>query len=723
MLLVHKTVECRTGRGRFYFPLLGRPLLLVLCAAVSACTRHHIAPEKTHTAAPSVGAQRVTLDTIGISTSAMDTAVQPCDDFFQYSCGGWLKQTEIPAEESRWSRSFSEINKRLELQLKDILEGLVQQYPQTQGGISRGGAADGDQKKLALLYQGCVDTAALDKSTPLKTLSSEVIGSIDAMTSTSELAGVIGKLHRIGVNVAFSIAPEQDFEDATQMIAEFDQSGLGLPDREYYLSDDKKKSQIRQFYRAHINKVMSLSGTSKEDRSAVIFKIEAALAKAAQDRVTRRKPEAVYHPDKPTKLSEYLPNFDWTAYFAAIGLPNMMSAKRINFTSTTYFAELSKVIKNASLTAWKAYLKWHVLHSFGDHLDESMRTARFELRQKLTGQQKNRARWKRCISLTNSLLGDVLGREFVARHFAKESKEAVTAMIHGVRKAFAANLADLDWIDDDTRATAATKSTQMEFLVGYPSKWRSYPYEAGDSYIVHMLRARENEVAYDLKKIGAPVDRTLWSMSPSTVNAYYNPLKNHMVFPAGILQPPFYDRRSAFAVNMGSLGMIVGHELTHGFDDQGSKFDGDGNMKGWWSATVRSRFETQTACIEKQYSSFDALQDTKLNGALTLGENIADAGGIKLAFSAYRSRVKSEAALDRGTVEGFSSDQQFFVAAAQSWCAKYRPEYAAMLVQVDPHSPPKFRINGTLSNMPEFAAAFSCTDTSNMTHNPQCSVW
>jgi len=650
----------------------------------------------------------VSLAEVGLSAEAIDRSVDPCQDFYRFACGGWMDKTEIPSDKPRWVRSFSEIHKSNEQELLRILEESRKLAP-----------SSGARGRLGAYYGACVDEAAIEAQglAPLEPLMKEIAKVRDAKTLTE----AVMQLHRRRVWALFDISADQDFKDATKVIAHLDQSGLGLPDRDYYVVDDEDKKKIRAAYLEHVQKMLVLAG-NKEARAkkmaADVLEIETELAKVSKTKVERRDPKGLYNKIDRSGLESTVGNFDWKRYFDGIGRPKLTD---ISVTAPKFFEGMNALVKKVRPAQWKSYLTWHVVHSLAPALGHKLVHEDFRMRQVLSGQPEMRPRWKRCVAATDEAMGEQLAQPYIEKRFAGKSKEAAQVLIHEISRAFDQRLDELDWMDDKTRARAREKLQKMAFLIGYPSKYKQYDFEIGpDSYAKNLMAARAWELSDNLSRLDRPVDREEWEMSPPTVNAYYHPLKNQMVFPAGILQPPFYSVDAKVAVNLGAMGMVVGHELTHGFDDQGAQFDADGNLRDWWEPKVSATFKSKTGCVEKLYSGFELLPGLKQNGELTLGENIADMGGIKLAFRAYRSIREGQVP---NVAEGFTEDQQFFLATGQSWCALARDEFIRLATQNDPHSQPRNRINGPMSQLPEFAEAFSCASGTPMHPEKVCSVW
>ncbi|HEU4409004.1 MAG TPA: M13 family metallopeptidase [Polyangiaceae bacterium] len=651
----------------------------------------------------------VTLGDVGLDPTALDRSADPCQDFFQYACGGWLQKIEIPADRSRWGRSFSEIAERNEIELRRILEGASSQP-----------SSDPATQAIGTFYGACMDEGAVEAA---GTKGVEpLLKRARAARDVPSLVAAVAELHRHGIFPLFRLGSEQDSKDATRVIARLDQGGLGLPDRDYYVNDDAKSKDIRAKYAEHVARVFALAGKKPAEAKKAaddVMALETELAKVSKTRVERRDPSGMYNKLDRAGVAKLAPKWGWDAYFKGLGFADL---RDINVTAPAFVQGLDRLLAATKPAAWQSYLEWHVLNASAEALPKKFVDEGFALQQVLTGQKQQRERWKRCVEATDQALGEYLGQPFVARRFAGESRDAARQMVLAISQAFGERLGELDWMDEKTKERARFKRQQMAYLIGYPSKWRVYDFALDKKvHAANVLAGQAFEMKRQLAKVGKPVDREDWQMSPPTVNAYYDPQLNHMAFPAGILQPPFYSARSAVAVNLGAIGMVVGHELTHGFDDEGSQYDAKGNLESWWEPETRKRFEGKTQCVVDQYSAYEPLPGVKLNGKLVLGENIADIGGLKLAFRAYRALRKD--ARERLVADGFDEDQQFFLSFGQSWCSKDREEVARLLAQVDPHSPAKFRVNGTLTNSPEFARAFSCAEGKALSPKRRCDVW
>lgn len=650
-------------------------------------------------------------ETLSFDQASLDRSAAPCADFYQYACGGWLKTHPIPADQSRWGR-FNELAERN----KDVLRGLLEKASAPDPKRS---ASD---RRMGDLYAACLDEGAAEKkgADPLK----DALALIDGLESPKGLPLLLARLHASGVGAGFSFDAAQDFKDSTKVIGELDQSGLGLPDRDYYFKDDERSRTIRAQYLWHAAKTFGLLGSdpaAAAGQAEAVMRVETALARVSLDRVSRRDPEKVYHRMSAGELARLAPAFDWDRYLAETGAPR---SAWLNVAIPDFAAGFSALVSTAPLSDWKAYLRWQAARSASPWLARAFVEEDFDFYgRKLTGAKELKPRWKRCVELTDSALGHDLGRRYAAETFGIQGKMKMTQMTTAIRKALKKDIEGLDWMTPRTKKKALEKLGTFVEKVGYPDEWLDYQGVAVDraDLFSSVLSARRYETKRRLSKIAKPVDRKEWHMTVPTVNAYYNPQLNEIVFPAGILQPPFFDRTGDDAFNLGAIGMVIGHELTHGFDDEGRKFDKDGNMADWWTPEDAKAFEAKTACVADQYSGYEALPGLKINGKLTLGENTADNGGVLVARMALREL--EAAGVKLGDAEGFSPEQRLFLGFAQVWCQNRTEESARMLVQVDPHSPSRSRVIGPLSNSPEFAKAFSCKTGDAMVGAKACRVW
>ncbi len=686
-----------------------RPAVLSAClaaAALVACRR-----------VPSPAAAKEALPP-PIEEAALDRATPPCQDFFQFACGGWLARTEIPADRPFWHRGFAEVAERNQQLLRRILE---------EAAAGRAAPADRFAEKLGAYYAACMDEEGIERR-GLAELKAEW-ARIDAVTDRSALAGELARLHAAGVQAPFPLVASQDAKDATQVILTLAQGGLTLPDREFYLSEEGKFPELRRELAGHLRRMLALAGVPPSEADAqasAIEGIERALAETHWTRTERRDPTRNYNRVDRPGLEKLAPALPWARFFEGLGHPALSA---VNVSTPRFVAEAGRLFETQPLEAWKAYLRWHLLDEVARAraLPRAFVEESFRLESKaLTGAKALLPRWKHCVDATDRALGFALGRIFVARHFGAEGKVRTTRLVGEIEKAMERDLERLPWMDAATREGARRKVATLRNKVGHPEVWRDYSTLAvsRDAFLPNVLAAARFETNRRLDKVGKPLDRTEWQMTPPTVNAYYSPSMNEIVFPAGILQPPFFNRAAPETVNYGAIGMVVGHELTHGFDDQGRRYDADGNLVDWWTPAVSKEFEGRAQCVVDQYASYETLPGVRLNGKLTLGENIADLGGLRLAFEAMSAARRSEPGAD-AAMAGFSPDQQFFVGYAQSWCAKYREENLRLRAVTDPHSPARFRVNGPLSNMGEFAAAFRCAEGTPMVRPAErrCEVW
>ena len=650
---------------------------------------------------------------VGVDKAAMDTSAAACDDFYQYACGNWIKTTDIPGDEASWYRSFSVIRERNEEILRGILEGLAK-------GETYGGKYE---KELGDFYASCMDESSIEAlgTKPLEPW----LKAIDGIKDAASLTRVLGKLHADGMAIVFELSSAQDFGDATQVVGMLWQGGLGMPEREYYLESTPKMTELRAKYEKHVAAMMKLAGDTDAKAQAdakTVLAVETAFAKAWMSKEDRREPKKIHHHASRAELPKVATGIGWDAFLEGAAAKDLQA---FNVGQPDFFKAVGQMIGGkVSLADWKTYLRWHVYRLHADNLPARFVNEKFEWRKALVGVGTLPPRWKRCVRKVDDAMGEALAQPFVKKTLGSEGKTTVVEMVRGIEATMHENLEKLPWMDDATRKAAFTKLGKIANKIAYPDKWRSYDGLAIDrgQYLADVSHASTFEVRRQLAKIGKPVDRAEWLMSPPTVNAYYDAQLNEMVFPAGILQPPFYANAVPMPMNLGGIGMVMGHELTHGFDDEGRQFDADGNLKDWWAPSVNTEFERRAECVKKQFDGYTVLDGIHVNGKLTLGENIADLGGLKLAFYAMKTRL-AQTKVPPVASDGFSPDQQFFLGFAQSWCGKIRDEALRHQVATNPHSPAHLRVNGPLSNLPEFAQAFECKPNAKMMRADRCEVW
>jgi endothelin-converting enzyme/putative endopeptidase len=649
----------------------------------------------------------------GFDTTSIDKSVDPCNDFYKFACGKFAANHPIPADQPGVDQFYALYNVNTQ-----SLNGILNKA--AAGGAGR----SSDEQKIGDYYKACMDTDGINAKglAPVEPLLKE----IDALKSMDGAAELIGRLQRIGVNVFFGYGEQQDFKDASKQIASVDQGGLGLPEKDYYLRTGAKDVTLREQYVAHVAKMLEMSGTgpeqaAKDAKSILAFETE--LAKASMGVTERRQPENVYHLQPISTFEATFPGFDFGTFQKAIYSPRVTE---INNVSPPFFPALVKSMNATDLQTLKAYMRYQVLTSFAGRLPHNFDAENFDFYgRKLNGQPEQAARWKRCSNSVNGALGEALGKVYVEQYFAGDSKAKMVQMVSDIEAAMDRDLDQLDWMSAETKVRAKEKLHAVANKIGYPDKWRDYSKleVKPDDALGNMQRANAFENDRQLNKIGKPVDHSEWGMTPPTVNAYYDPSMNDINFPAGILQPSFYDPKQDDAVNYGHIGAVIGHELTHGFDDEGKKFDAKGNLADWWTADDTKKFVERTDCIVNEYGNFVAVDDVKVNGKLTLGENTADNGGLLLAYMAYLDRAKKEGVDLMAKKDGYTAPQRFYIGFAQNYCENSRPESVRNQVLTDPHSPDHFRANGAIVNQPGFAAAFGCKKGSPMVPTNSCRVW
>jgi putative endopeptidase len=639
----------------------------------------------------------------GVDPKNMDLSVKPCDDFFRYANGAWLKANPIPADQTIWG-GFSELGERNRNVLHDILEE-----------ASKSKAPKGSLKqKVGDFYASGMDEAAIEKA-GLKPLEAD-LKRIAALKDDKDVAKLLAEGRRIGLGGSFGFFVGQDPKESTRYIGQLNQGGLGLPDRDYYTKDDAKSKELREKYVAHLTKMFELMGDATDaakKNADTVMALETRLAKASMTRVEMRDPNKVYNKMNLAKLEELAPNFSWKSYFGAMGVADKLGD--LNVRQPGFFAELSAATKETPLADWKTWLRWNLIRGNASELSSAFVNESFAFYgTTLSGQKEMQPRWKRMSSATDSALGEALGQLYVDRAFSPKAKTRMLELVGNLKVALRERIQKLEWMTDATKQQALRKLEAFRVKIGYPDAWKDYSKVEINraSFLQNVRAARSFEINRNLAKLGKPIDRTEWGMTPPTVNAYYSPTMNEIVFPAGILQPPFFDPEADDAVNYGGIGMVIGHEMTHGFDDQGSQFDADGNLRNWWQPEDRKAYTSRTDLVVKQFETYEPLQGQKINGKLTLGENIADLGGLKIAFEALKASMKGKP--EPKPIDGFTWQQRFFLGAAQIWRNNIREEALRLRLNTDPHSPGEFRVVGPLSNLPEFFDAFGCGDGTKM---------
>ncbi len=650
---------------------------------------------------------------VGFSIDNIDKTLDPCVDFYQYACGNWLKNTEIPADQSSWV-SFTELDERNLVTLKDILDKASAGVP---------GRTPVEQK-IGDFYGACMDEKTVDEK-GLAPLQPE-LDRIAAVKDKASLIDVIAQVHLIGPNPLFNFYSASDLHNANKVIAYIDQGGLSLPDRDYYLKDDARMTEMRKHLVDYITQMFTLAGQSPQQAGGsaqTVLRIETELAKAYMDRTMRRDPKNRDHKMTRDAVLAMAPNFYFDRYFTDIAAPKF---SELNVSNPEFFKQVNAVLESESLDGLKTYVSWHMLRGSAPWLSQPFVDANFKMRQALTGQKEIQARWKRCIELTDDSLGEALGQKYVEVTFGPEGKQRMLKMVDALEKSLDQDIQGLPWMSAETKRQARVKLQAIRNKIGYPDTWRDYSsvrVVSGD-LMGNVERANEFESKRQIAKIEKPLDRKEWGMTPPTVNAYYSGSYNEIVFPAGILQPPFFDKQMDDAVNFGGIGLVIGHELTHGFDDQGRKFDPEGNLRDWWTPEDGKEFEKRVSCVADEYSNFVAVDDLKLNGRLTLGENTADNGGARIAYNAMEELIAADRTGKAAQkIDGYTPEQRFFLGFARVWCQKQTPEYARMQVTTNPHSPGKYRVNGVVQNMPEFQKAWGCKAGQPMVAENACHVW
>jgi putative endopeptidase len=649
-----------------------------------------------------------------IDPSNFDTSVKPSDDFFLYASGGWIKRTEIPPEYSRWG-SFNQLIEHN----NDALHAIAEK-------ASKSKSTDADGKKVGDFFASGMDEKSIEamKTKPLK----DELTKIDGMKDRNDVLKEIAHLHMIGVNAFFNFGSGQDDKDSTREIAQAVQGGLGMPDRDYYTKTDDASKRLRDAYLAHVTTMLTLLGEPQAkaaEDAKKIMALETSLAQASRTRVELRDPQKNYNKMTPDEFQKITPDWNWGDYFSGIGLTNPGD---IDVHQPDFFKAMNTAFTATSIDDWKTYLRWHLINAAASALSNDFVNEDFNFNEKtLRGTPKIKPRWKRVITSEDGEIGEALGKLYVNEYFPPAAKARALELINNLKEALADRIKSLEWMDETTKQKALEKLAAFQVKIGYPEKWRDYSTLMIDRgpFVLNELRAENFESKRELNKIGKPVDRTEWGMTPPTVNAYYNPKMNEIVFPAGILQPPFFFANADDAVNYGGIGAVIGHEMTHGFDDQGRQYDKVGNLTDWWTKESADAYETRRKAVVDQYNEYEALPGLHVNGELTQGENIADIGGVKVAYAALQKALDKHPEDRNKKIDGFTPEQRFFLAFAGVWRQKIRDEDQKLRLNVDPHSPGHFRVNGPLSDLPEFQKAFNIPDGSPMVRaaDKRVNIW
>ncbi len=650
---------------------------------------------------------------VSFDRAAMDTKADPCQDFYQYACGGWRASHPVPADKARFGR-FDELREYNLSVLHSILEDAAK--PGAHGPLAT---------KVGNFYAACMDEKAVEAK-GIQPIASW-LNKVAAIQNRKQVLDVVASMQANGLRPVFIFGAAPDMHNSTIHIASVDQGGLTLADRDYYLKQDAKMTEVRAKYLEHIQKMLTLAGETPEQAAAdskTILALETKIADANMDRVARRDPKNRDHKMTVAELQKQAPEIDFPRYFKLVGATPFDS---LNVGNPEFFQKLSGLLASEPVDSWKTYLRWRIIKSSSPLLSKPFVDENFAFQGKyLSGQQELEARWKRCTTMTDNSLGEALGPLYVAKAFPKEAKQRMDVLVAAIEESMGKDIQSLEWMSPETKTAAAGKLHKVTNKIGYPAKWKDYSRVVikRNDLVGNYLAASIFEEKRNLNKLGKPVDKSEWGMTPPTVNAYYNPSENNINFPAGILQAPFFSTKVDEAVNYGGIGVVIGHELTHGFDDQGRKFDGDGNFTNWWGPTDGPEFERRASCVADEYSSFVAVKDDKgevhLNGKLTLGENTADNGGLKLAFMSMTKQAGDK--IDT-PIDGFTPAQRFFIGFAQVWCENVTPQRARELALIDPHSPGRYRVIGTVQNSPEFPKAFGCKPGDAMVPANACHVW
>jgi endothelin-converting enzyme/putative endopeptidase len=649
----------------------------------------------------------------GFDASSIDPTADPCTDFYKFSCGKFAANHPIPGDQPAVDQFYALYNVNTQ-----SLNGILTKA--AAGGAGR----TPNEQKIGDYYKSCMDTDAIESKglAPVQPW----LDKINAVDSAKDIPLLAGEMQRVGIDVFFGYGEQQDFKDASKQIAFIDQAGLGLPERDYYLRTGAKDETIRKQYVEHVAKMLTLAGTpaaQAEKDAAAILAFETVLAKASMPVTDRRDPEKTYHLQPLATFETVVSPAYFSEFRKGIHSPEITE---LNNANPEFIKAMMEALRQTDVATLQAYMRYHLLTTSASRLPKRFDDENFDFYgRKMTGQPDQSARWKRCSNAVNGAMGEALGEVYVSQYFAGDSKTKMLEMVHDIEAAMGADIDQIDWMSAPTKVRAKEKLHGVANKIGYPDKWRDYSKLAvtPDDALGNRFRATAFENDRVLNKIGQPVDHSEWGMTPPTVNAYYDPSMNDINFPAGILQPAFYDRNQDDAVNYGHIGAVIGHELTHGFDDEGRKFDAKGNLSDWWTPEDAKKFDSRADCLVNEYGSFIAVDDVKVNGKLTLGENTADNGGLVLAYMAYLERAKKSNVDLKARVNGYTAPQRFYIGYAQNWCENSRPDAIRQQVLTDPHSPDHFRANGAIVNQPGFADAFSCKKGTPMVPANSCRVW
>lgn len=647
----------------------------------------------------------------GFDTSFMNTSVSPCEDFFEFANGTWLKNTEIPAAESRWG-TFNILADRNNEILRDILEGAAK----------KPGIKDSDTQLIGDFYSTCMDEATIERlgTKPIEPILKEIA----ALSTAADVRRQIARMHLNGLPSVFSFSAGPDLKDADVVIVNAFQAGLSMPNRDYYTNTDDRSKETREKFTAYVRNMFKLLGDNEAaaaENAATVLKLQTRLANASLAQVELRNPDNRYNKVTLEDAQKLTPGISWEAYFTE---RNVKGVNGMNIAPAKFFQEASAMIGDVPVSEWKTYFRWMTVNAAAPYLPKAFADENFEFFGKfLSGQKERQPRWKTCVQNTNSNLGEAVGMEYVRRQFKPEAKARMDELIDNLMAAMKERIDNLEWMSADTKKQAQAKLSTFKRKIGYPDKLRGYKgLSIGrSSYAGNILSSNRFQAARNLEDLGKPRDKTRWGFTPSTVNASYSSVNNEITFPAGILQPPFFNFEADDAINYGAIGGVIGHEITHGFDDSGSRFDADGNLKMWWTPDDRAKFEERASCVVDQFNKYEVQPNLFINGKLTLGENIGDFAGLTVAYDAFMRSLKGKPRPEN--IDGFTPEQRFFLGWARVWAGKYRQEAEVLQVRTNTHSLPKWRVNGPLSNMPQFRQAFGCKDGNAMIRKNSCSVW